>query len=131
MEQQGNSFDRNLDPPIEVIGDASPVRSEQIPPGYSLHSRMVRLLSGNSAGAFYSTHIDQVVDPRGLEQLRDALVAGFVWALQVSEFADHETTDDDRAQEIGNMMSFALSYGLAEEQLVQCYVTAFEIASSV
>jgi hypothetical protein len=58
MERQRNNFDRNLDPSTGVIGDVSPVRSEQIPPGYSLHRRMVRLLSGNSEGAFYSTRID-------------------------------------------------------------------------
>jgi hypothetical protein len=41
-----------------------------------------------------------MVDLRGLERLRDALIAGFVWALQVPEFADHETADDDRDRKL-------------------------------
>jgi len=52
-----------------------------------------------------------------------------MWALTVPEFADHEAEDDDRTQEIGNMMSFAMSQGLTEEQVLECYRQAFAIAS--
>ena len=90
--------------------------------------RRVRLLSGASEPAYYSMSDDRLPEPEGQERLRDALMAGFMWALQTPEFADHETEDDDRSQEIGNMMSFALSQGFSEDEVVWCYKEAYRRA---
>jgi hypothetical protein len=128
------SFERRDSPEDESesgpIGEASPVRSDQIPPGYSLFKRETTLLNGNIEPAFYSTRSDHIPDPSAWERSKDSIVAGFVWALTVPEFADLETLDDDRTQEIGNMIAFALTRGLTEEQVVQCYKIAFNLAKN-
>ena len=100
----------------------------RIPSGYSLFRREVRLLNGRIEPAFYSTREDQVPDPQAWEHSSSSITEGFTWALQVPEFADHETEDDDRTQEIGNMMSYAMSQGLTEDQVLECYKQAFAIA---
>jgi hypothetical protein len=95
-----------------------------------MFERKVRLLSGALESAYYSTHIDQSADPNALDEVREALCAGFIWVLQISEFYDHETADDDRSQEIGNMMSYGISQGLTEDQIVSCYREAFLLAQN-
>lgn len=102
---------------------------DRIPSGYSLFQRVVRLPNGRTAPAFYSTREDQTPDPRAWGRSSSSVIEGFTWALTVPEFADHETEDDDRTQEIGNMMSYAISQGLTEEQVLECYRQAFAIAS--
>jgi len=102
---------------------------DRIPPGYSLFRREVRLPNGKLESAFYSTHEDQTPDTEAWVYSSSSIIEAFVWALQVPEFADHETEDDDRTQEIGNMMSYAIAQGLTEEQVVGCYEKAFAIAS--
>jgi len=109
----------------QLVGDASPIVDERIPPGYSLFKRDVRLLNGREEPAFYSTREGQAVDPLAWEQSSGSIIEGFAWALTVSEFVDHETEDDDRTQEIGNMIGYALTCGLTEEQVFQCYEIAF------
>jgi len=108
---------------------ALPIDDERIPPGYSLFRREVRLLSGRVEPAFYSTHEGQAADPKAWELSSQSIVEGFIWALTVPEFADHETEDDDRTQEIGNMMSYAISRGLTEEQVLECYELAFSFTN--
>lgn len=103
---------------------------ERIPPGYALFRREVRLTNGRTEPAFYSTHEDQAPDPQAWERTSPSLVEGFTWALTVPEFADHETEDDDRTQEIGNMISYGMSQGLTEEQVLECYEMAFTFATS-
>ena len=113
-----------------LMSDASPIRDDdRVPPGYSLFQRAVRLLNGRIKPAFYSTREDQMRNPQAWEHSSSSIIEGFIWALQVPEFADHETEDDDRTQEIGNMMSYALSQGLTEEQVLECYKQAFAIAT--
>jgi hypothetical protein len=108
---------------------ASPIRdNDQIPPGYALFQRGVRLLNGKVEPAFYSTHEGQAPDPQAWERSGASLIEAFIWALTVPEFADHETEDDDRTQEIGNMMSYALSQGFTEDQVLECYKQAFTAA---
>jgi len=113
-----------------LMSDASPIRdSDRIPTDYTLFRRQVHLLNGKIEPAFYSTREDQVPDPYAWECSSSSIIEGFMWALTVPEFADHEAEDDDRTQEIGNMMSFAMSQGLTEEQVLECYRQAFAIAS--
>lgn len=116
--------DEILMSPAALIQD-----DDRIPPGYSLYRREARLLNGRTEPVFYSTREDQVPDPDAWERSSSSIIDGFVWALKVEEFADHETEDDDRTQEIGNMMSYALSQGLTEEQTLECYKQAFVMAN--
>lgn len=102
---------------------------ERVPPGYSFFRREVRLLNGRMEPAFYSTREDQVADLHAWERSSQSIIDGFAWALTVPEFDDHETEDDDRTQEIGNMMSYAMSQGLTEQQVLECYEQAFGIAA--
>jgi len=130
MSEHIHSSEKSSDQDEILMSDASPVRDDdRIPPGYSLFQRAVRLLSGRVEPAFYSTREDQVPDPRAWERSSASIIEGFTWALTVPEFADHETEDDDRTQEIGNMMSYAMSQGVTEEQVLECYKQAFTIAS--
>lgn len=113
-----------------LMSDAWPIRDDdRIPPGYSLFQRRVRLLNGRLEPAFYSTREGQTPDPEAWNRISPSIIEGFIWALQVPEFADRETEDDDRTQEIGNMMSYAMSQGLTEEQVLECYEQAFTVAS--
>ncbi len=113
-----------------LISAATRMRDDdRIPPGYALFRRDVRLLNGQVEPAFYSTREGQLPDPDAWEHSSDSVIEGFAWALKVEAFADHQTDDDDRTLEIGNMMSFAISQGLTEEQVVECYEQAFAIAS--
>lgn len=118
-------------PPIEecpsdaLVGEATAVQDEQIPPEYLLFQREITLLNGGRELAFYSTHPGNFPDPDAWEKVAPSIMEGFIWALTVEEFYDHETEDDDRTQEIGNMMSYALSQGLTEAQVVECYEQAF------
>jgi hypothetical protein len=113
-----------------LMSTASQIRDdERIPRGYSLFRREVRLLNGKTEPAFYSTHENQTPDPQAWERSSSSLVEGFTWALTVPEFADHETEDDDRTQEIGNMISYAMSQGLTEDQVLECYEKAFAAAT--
>ena len=114
--------------PDDIIGDAYPVRSIQIPDGYQMFMRIVRLLSGSREIAYYSIRDGAEPNADGQERLGSSLIEGFKWALQTPEFADHETEDDDRSQEIGNMMSYALSQGLTEAEVVEQYKQAFQQA---
>lgn len=116
---------------IEVLmSRASRIQDdERIPAGYALFRREVRLLNRRTEPAFYSTHEDQVSDPQAWERASSSIIEGFTWALTVPEFADYETEDDDRAQEIGNMISYAMSQGLTEEQVLECYERAFATAT--
>lgn len=110
------------------ISEASPVRSGQIPPGYALFTRQVMLLNGKKEPAFYSTHEQQTPLEDAWEKSSGSIIAGIAWALTTESFADNETEDDDRTQEIGNMMSYGISQGLTESQLVECYRIAFSFA---
>lgn len=94
-----------------------------------MFERGVRLLSGQIEAAYYSTHIDQMPDVNALVNVRGSLVEGLIWVLTTPEFQDHETADDDRSQEIGNMMSYGISQGLTEEQVVECYHEAYRTAN--
>lgn len=115
---------------IEVLmSNALRIDDERVPPGYTLFRREVRLTNGRTEPAFYSTREDQTPDPQAWEQTSSSLVEGFAWALTVPEFADHETEDDDRTQEIGNMISYGMSQGLTEEQVLECYEMAFAFAA--
>lgn len=111
-----------------IVGEATVVRDEQIPPEYMLFQREIRLLNGNTEPAFYSTHPSNSPDPDAWEKVAPSIMEGFIWALTVEEFDDHETEDDDRTQEIGNMMSYALSQGLTEPQVMECYEQAYVVA---
>jgi hypothetical protein len=112
----------------KLMSDASLIRDDdRIPSGYSLFRREVCLLSGKVEPAFYSTREGQTPDPQAWEHSSVSIIEGFIWALTVPEFADHETEDDDRTQEIGNIMSYAMSQGLTEEQVLECYKQAFSI----
>jgi hypothetical protein len=106
------------------------VDDERIPPGYSLYRREVRLLNGRTEPAFYSTREGQISDPEAWECSSASIIDGFTWALRVSEFLDETNEDDDRTQEIGNMMAYAMSQGLTEEQVLECYKQAFVAAST-
>lgn len=117
--------------PELVIGEATPVKSDQVPPGYSLWERQVELLNGKQEPAYYSTHEAKVPDPAAWERMHEALEAGFRWALTTHHFADHETEDDDRTQEIGNMISYALSQGLTEDEVLRCYTSAYHLEKAV
>jgi len=111
-----------------LMSDALLIRDDdRVPLGYSLFRREVRLLNGKSEPAFYSTHEGQTQDPQAWERISPSIIEGFIWALSVPEFADHETEDDDRTQEIGNMMSYAMSQGLTEDQVLNCYKQAFTL----
>lgn len=114
---------------LPLVGEAVPVRDDQIPPEYSLFQRDVRLLNGNVEPAFYSTRSDHTPSPAAWEKIAPSLIDGFTWALQVPKFLDETNEDDDRTQEIGNMMSYALSQGLTEEQVLECYRQAFATAN--
>ena len=111
-----------------LVGVVVVVQDERILPGYSLFRRELRLLNGNREPAFYSTHPSNMPDSDAWEKVAPSIMEGFIWALTVDEFDDHETEDDDRTQEIGNMMSYALSQGLTEEQVIECYEQAYEAA---
>lgn len=115
----------------EVISDAAPVKNDSIPAGYSLFRRNVRLINGTVDAAYYSTKEGREIDPKAWERVGESVIDGFIWALVVPEFADHETEDDDRTQEIGNMMSYAMSQGLTEDQTIECYKQAFIIADEI
>lgn len=117
--------DKNL---ASIVGEAREVSDEQIPEGYSLFRRDVRLLNGNWEPAFYSTREDLPVIPDADEKIAPSIIEGFAWALQVADFQDHETADDDRTQEIGNMMSYAMTQGLTERQVLECYQAGFVAA---
>lgn len=120
----------------QAIGPAVPVRdNEQIPPGYSLFQRDVRLLNGRTEPAFYSTHVDQTPDPGAWERSSPSVLEGFIWALQTERFYNAleneylDPEDDDRTQEIGNMISYGISQGLTENQVMECYERAYAVAS--
>lgn len=114
---------------LEPMGEARPIRDDdRIPPGYSLFQGQVRLVNGNVEPAFYSTREGQTPDPEAWNRSSESVITGFRWALTVPEFRDNETEDDDRTQEIGNMMSYAISQGLTEEQIVACYELAFDLS---
>lgn len=113
----------------EVITDPREVRDDQIPPDYKMWRRDVRLLSGAQEPAYYCTRDDRESDPAAWGKVYESIVMGFRWALETPNFADNETEDDDRSQEIGNMMSYALSQGLSEQEVVVCYRLAFYAAS--
>lgn len=117
-------------PQEALMTDAFLVNDDRVPPGYSLFQRVVRLPNGRVAPAFYSTREGQTPDPRAWERSSSSIQEGFVWALTVPEFADNETEDDDRTQEIGNMMSYAISQGLTERQILECYEKAFAVAAT-
>jgi hypothetical protein len=120
-----------LEPPRPIaMSEPTSVTSDQIPDGYALFKRDVLLLDGTYEPAFYSTHKDQVTNSTAWEQSSRSVMAAFIWALQVPEFADNETASDDRAQEIGNIMGYALTCGLTEEQVVKCYEDALTLTSS-
>jgi|GEM_PF-2133222 len=111
-----------------LIGKPHKLSDERIPEGYSLFRRDVQLLNGNWEPAFYSTRSDLRVDPDAWERVAPSIIEGFAWVLQVIDFQDNETADDDRTQEVGNIMSYAMSQGLTEEQVVQCFRDGFAIA---
>ena len=109
----------------------------RVPEGYSLFHRDVQLLNGNREPAFYSTHVDQRPNPEAWERSSGSIVAAFVWALETPKFANNELddepnepSDDDRTQEIGNMMSYAIAEGLTEEQVLACLEVAYAIAQN-
>ncbi len=130
MSERIPIFEKPSDRIEALMSPASEIRDdERIPTGYSLYRREVRLLNGKVEPAFYSTHEDQVPDPQAWEHSSSSIIEAFVWALTVQEFADHETENDDRTQEIGNMISYAMSQGLTEQQVLKCYAEAFAIAS--
>lgn len=114
-----------------IVGEAREVTDDEIPKGYSLFRRDIQLLSGKWEPAFYSTREDLQVDPDAMEKVAPSIIEGFTWVLLVADFQDSalddnlETADDDRALEIGQMMSYALTCGLAEAQVLECFRVAF------
>lgn len=111
---------------VSAAGDPEThATNERIPPGYELYCRGVMLLNENRESAFYSKTEGQVVDPDALERVGESIIAGFRWALETPAFQDNETEDDDRTQEIGNMMSYALSQGISEDDVIELYRTAY------
>lgn len=116
-------------PITALMGDPRQIfDDDRIPPGYSHFRRDVQLLNGNWEPAFYSTRRDLPIDSEAWDRSSGSIIDGFMWALQTPDFADHETADDDRTQEIGNMMSYALTCGLTDEQVLRCYELAFNAA---
>lgn len=110
-----------------AIGEALSV---PVPPEYEnryrMFARQVMLLSGSRKVTRYSTREDLAVDAKAWDRSSDSLIEGFMWALSTPNFADGETQGDDRAQEIGNMISFALTCGLTEGQVMECYKIAYD-----
>ncbi len=129
MERR-NIYEKALGPAI--ISEPTRIREdERIPEGYELFERSVRLLNDRLEPAYYSKNVRNEYDIEAWNRLYDALKAGFIWVLTTPEFLDGETADDDRTQEIGNMMSFAIAEGLSEEEVVACYKWAFEAAKTL
>lgn len=97
--------------------------------GYLLFSRDVTLLSGAIETAHAVVH--ETVEPTdyALHESGDALIIGFMQALQNETFDDTPQPDDeDRAIEIGNIYAFARWCGLTDEEVRLCYNTAFILA---
>lgn len=110
-----------------------PVVNIELPEGYALYQREVLLLNGQTEPAFYSTKETHSPNPDAWEDVSGSIMEGFLWALQAEKFLEdgkEVVMDDDiRTQEIGNMMSFAMSQGLTEDQVLECYKQAFVAAS--